>query len=176
MVKITMRYRRRQRAGGQLVSSPPPHLTNTGRPVSSGFVQYLIKPSRLYRYCISAAATESMAVSSLRPPTTYVPHYGPFTEPSQTHPYTQDGPASILYNRNHLCSNRGASALRQCSGASTPVRIPTPPRLIDSLIGARNIYRLYSLSDGDPEQYRFSAHTSQICFLVIQRLQFELHK
>lgn len=41
-------------------------------PLLSSFFRCLTKASRLYRYCLPAAAFESMAVSSLEPPTSTV--------------------------------------------------------------------------------------------------------
>ena len=43
-----------------------------GRLVLATFVQCLTQASLQHRYCLPAAATESMAVSGLRPPTSYI--------------------------------------------------------------------------------------------------------
>lgn len=99
-----------RRPASKLSTSPPPRLPKTLGP---SFVQFLTKALRLYRYCLPAAATESMAVSGPRPsPPATLPCCGlPTERPAQTHPYTQDGFAYLLHSWNHLCSDRRAATL-----------------------------------------------------------------
>ena len=77
---------------------------------------------------------------NLLPPTS--PHYQSPTEQLnnlQTHPYTKDCSTSLFHNRDCLCSHRGTSIIRQCSGQSTPVRPSVFPN---------------NLTDGFPDRYK----------------------